>query len=143
MPGLDGRKMSKSYNNVIDIRDTADVIETKVLKMQTDPSRGRRTDPGDPEKCPVWQMHEIYSDESTQAWVQEGCKTAAIGCVDCKRPIVESIQKELAPIRERAEDYVSEPDLVRNIIIEGSEVARDAAKLTMQEVRQAMGLQYR
>jgi len=143
MPGLDGRKMSKSYNNVIDIRDTADVIETKVLKMMTDPSRGRRTDPGDPAKCPVWQMHEIYSDESIQQWVQEGCKTAGIGCVDCKRPIVESIQKELAPIRERAEEYESEPDLVRNIIIEGSEVARDAAKLTMQEVRQAMGLVYR
>lgn len=143
MPGLDGRKMSKSYNNVIDIRDKAEVIETKVLKMQTDPSRGRRTDPGDPEKCPVWQMHEIYSDQSTQEWVQEGCKSAGIGCVDCKRPIVEAIQKELAPIRERAEDYESEPDLVKNIIIEGSEVARDAAKLTMQEVRQAMGLVYR
>ena len=143
MPGLDGRKMSKSYNNVIDIRDKAEVIETKVLKMQTDPSRGRRTDPGDPEKCPVWQMHEIYSDQSTQEWVQEGCKSAGIGCVDCKRPIVEEIQKELAPIRERAEDYESEPDLVKNIIIEGSEVARDAAKLTMQEVRQAMGLVYR
>ena len=143
MPGLDGRKMSKSYNNVIDIRDKAEVIETKVLKMQTDPSRGRRTDPGDPEKCPVWQMHEIYSDQSTQEWVQEGCKSAGIGCVDCKRPIVEAIQKELAPVRERAEDYESEPDLVKNIIIEGSEVARDAAKLTMQEVRQAMGLVYR
>ena len=143
MPGLDGRKMSKSYNNVIDIRDKAEVIETKVLKMQTDPSRGRRTDPGDPEKCPVWQMHEIYSDQSTQEWVQEGCKSAGIGCVDCKRPIVEAIQKELAPIRERAENYESEPDLVKNIIIEGSEVARDAAKLTMQEVRQAMGLVYR
>ncbi|MBV1915083.1 MAG: tryptophan--tRNA ligase [Pseudomonadales bacterium] len=143
MPGLDGRKMSKSYNNVIDIRDKADVIETKVLKMMTDPSRGRRTDPGDPDKCPVWQMHEIYSDASTQEWVQEGCRSAGIGCVDCKRPIVEVIQKELAPIRERAEDYESEPELVKNIIIEGSEVARDAAKLTMQEVRQAMGLLYR
>ena len=143
MPGLDGRKMSKSYNNVIDIRDKADVIETKVLKMMTDPSRGRRTDPGDPEKCPVWQMHEIYSDASTQEWVQEGCRSAGIGCVDCKRPIVEVIQKELAPIRERAESYESAPELVRNIIIEGSEVARDAAKVTMQEVRQAMGLVYR
>jgi tryptophanyl-tRNA synthetase len=143
MPGLDGRKMSKSYNNVIDIRDRAEVIETKVLKMQTDPSRGRRTDPGDPEKCPVWQMHQIYSDQSTQNWVQEGCKSAGIGCVDCKRPIIESIQQELAPIRERAKNYESEPQLVKNIIIEGSEVARDAAKLTMQEVRQAMGLIYR
>ncbi|MDF1642970.1 MAG: tryptophan--tRNA ligase [Pseudomonadales bacterium] len=143
MPGLDGRKMSKSYSNVIDIRDKTEVIETKVLKMQTDPSRGRRTDPGDPEKCPVWQMHEIYSDSSTQEWVQEGCRSAGIGCVDCKRPIVEAVQKELAPIRERAKNYESEPDLVKNIIIEGSEVARDAAKLTMQEVRQAMGLAYR
>ena len=143
MPGLDGRKMSKSYLNVIDIRDENEVIETKVLKMQTDPSRGRRTDPGDPAKCPVWQMHEIYSDQTTKEWVQEGCRSAGIGCVDCKKPIVEAIQKELSPIRERAKDYESEPDLVKNIIIEGSEVARDAAKLTMQEVRQAMGLVYR
>jgi tryptophanyl-tRNA synthetase len=88
-------------------------------------------------------MHQIYSDQSTQNWVQEGCKSAGIGCVDCKRPIIESIQQELAPIRERAKNYESEPQLVKNIIIEGSEVARDAAKLTMQEVRQAMGLIYR
>ena len=111
--------------------------------MPTDPARVRRTDPGDPKKCPVWQLHEIYSQDDTKAWVQEGCTSAKIGCVDCKQPVIDAVLAEQKPIRERAMEYLQSPDLVRSIIIDGCDAARDVAQETMEDVRQAMGLEYR
>ncbi len=143
MPGIDGQKMSKSYNNTIALREEPESVEKKIRTMPTDTNRVRRTDPGDPSKCPVWQLHEVYSDKSTQEWVQNGCKSAGIGCIDCKMPIVEAINKELEPIRERANEYLETPDIIKNIVAEGCESARDIAKDTLEEVRSVMGLSYR
>ncbi|WP_047539224.1 tryptophan--tRNA ligase [Methylotenera versatilis] len=142
MPGLDGQKMSKSYNNTISLREDKDTIAKKIKTMPTDPARIRRTDPGDPAKCPVWQLHEIYSDKSTQDWVQNGCKTAAIGCIECKGPVIEGVLKELQPIQERAALYAEDPTLVKSIVAEGCEKARKLARETMRDVRDAMGLNY-
>ena len=142
MPGLDGQKMSKSYNNTIALREAPDDMVKKLRTMPTDPARVRRDDPGNPQKCPVWQFHLVYSDEGTKSWVQEGCTTAGIGCLDCKQRVIDAVLAELAPIQERAKQYEQDRDLVRNIIHEGNEKARDVAKQTMQEVRQAMGLEY-
>ena len=142
MPGLDGQKMSKSYNNTISLREDSSSIEKKIRTMPTDPARIRRTDPGDPEKCPVWQLHCIYSEENTKGWVQEGCKSAGIGCIECKQPLVESISRTLAPIRARAQQYIDDPALVRNIIADGNDRARKLASETMRDVREAMGLDY-
>jgi len=142
MPGLDGQKMSKSYGNTIALREEPDVVEQKIRTMQTDPQRVRLSDPGDPEKCPVWKLHEIYSDDSTKEWVQNGCKSAGIGCLDCKKPIIEAVLAEQKPIRERARQYEEDPELVKSIIVEGRERARDAAKDTLEEVRRVMGLSF-
>jgi len=143
MPGLDGQKMSKSYGNTISLRDDMDTIDQKLRKMPTDTNRVRLTDPGDPDKCPVWQLHEVYSDEDQKNWVQEGCRSAGIGCLDCKRPLIEAIQEELKPIQERAKEFSENRALVRNIVAEGREFASDLAKATLDEVRQAIGIQYR
>lgn len=143
MPGLDGQKMSKSYNNTITLREEPESVEQKIRTMPTDPARVRRTDPGDPEKCPVWQLHEVYSNDETKGWVQEGCRRAGIGCLDCKRPVIEAVQAELEPIRMRAAEYESNPQLVKSIIAEGCEKAREEAKHTLEDVRAAMGLAYR
>ena len=143
MPGLDGQKMSKSYGNVIELREAPDDVREKLRRMPTDPARVRRTDPGDPAKCPFWQFHLVYSDEETRGWAEEGCRTAGIGCLDCKQPVIDAVLAEQAPIRERAVEYESQPDLVRSIIAEGCDQARDAARETMEAVRQAMGLAYR
>lgn len=143
MPGLDGQKMSKSYGNTIALREPPEQVEHKLRTMPTDPARVRRSDPGDPDKCPVWQFHLVYSNEEVKDWVQKGCRTAGIGCLDCKQPIVEAIQSELKPIRERAQEYARHPDEVQRIINEGNEAAREVARETMEEVRQAMGLSYR
>jgi len=140
MPGLDGQKMSKSYGNTIGLREDPVSVEKKLRTMQTDPARIRRTDPGDPEKCPVWDFHQIYSDKSVRDWVVSGCKNAEIGCVDCKQPVIDAVLKEQAPIRERALEFVENPQLVRNIMNEGCERAREVAKDTLDEVTQAMGL---
>lgn len=142
MPGLDGQKMSKSYNNTISLREDPRVVEQSLRTMPTDPARVRRTDPGEPEKCPVWNLHQVYSDEATRTWVQEGCRSASIGCIDCKGPIIDAIQAELAPIRERAKEFEADHGLVKNTINDGCERARDAAKQTIIEVRQVMGLEY-
>ncbi len=142
MPGLDGQKMSKSYNNTIALREDVESVEKKVRTMPTDPARVRRTDPGDPEKCPVWQLHCVYSDDKTRDWVLQGCRSAGIGCIECKQPVIEEIQKELAPIRERAQVYQDDPTLVRNIIADGNDRARKLAAETMRDVREAMGLDY-
>ena len=143
VPGLDGQKMSKSYGNTIGLRENPASIEEKIRTMQTDPARVRRTDPGEPEKCPVWGLHQVYSDEATREWVQTGCRTAGIGCLECKQPVLEAVLKELKPIRERAQEYQSDPETVRGIIAEGCEAARDIARQTMDEVRTAMGLAHR
>lgn len=140
MPGLDGQKMSKSYNNTISLRDSPAEVEKALRTMPTDPARVRRTDPGDPEKCPVWQFHQVYSDSSVHEWVQQGCRSAGIGCLECKQPIVDAVLAELAPIQERAREYEAQPDLVRSILNEGCEKARDVARETMEEVRHAMSL---
>lgn len=142
VPGLDGQKMSKSYNNIIALRDEPDEIEQKMRTMPTDPARVRRSDPGDPEKCPVWPFHQVYSDDDTRRWVQEGCRTAGIGCIECKKKVIDAVIAELEPIRKRAADYSSDPTLVKNIIAEGCERAQDAAEETLTDVRQAMGLAY-
>ena len=143
MPGLDGQKMSSSYGNVIELREEPDEVREKLRTMPTDPARIRRNDPGDPGKCPVWQFHLVYSDEETRGWAGEGCRTAAIGCLDCKQRVIDAVLAEQAPIRERAVEYESQPDLVRSIISEGCDQARDTARETMEAVREAMGLEYR
>jgi tryptophanyl-tRNA synthetase len=143
VPGLDGQKMSKSYGNTIGLGEAPEAVEKKLRTMQTDPARVRRTDPGEPEKCPVWQLHRIYSDEATQSWVQQGCRSAGIGCLECKQPVIDAVLAELKPIRERIAEYKSNPAAVDIILAEGRERARDAARETMGEVREAMGLEYR
>ncbi|MDX1443010.1 MAG: tryptophan--tRNA ligase [Gammaproteobacteria bacterium] len=141
--GLDGQKMSKSYGNTIALREDPKEIEQKMRTMPTDPARVRRTDPGNPEKCPVWEFHKVYSDAETQEWVKEGCTTAGIGCIECKMCVIGKVNEELEPIRERAKKYEEDPDLVRAIITDGSEAARNMARETMEEVRQAIGINYR
>jgi tryptophanyl-tRNA synthetase len=143
VPGLDGRKMSKSYNNTIGLREPVDSVVKKLKAMQTDPARVRRTDPGDPDKCPVWDLHKIYSDAGTQDWVQKGCRTAGIGCLECKAPLIEKVIEEIGAIGKRAQEFEENPELVRGIIAEGCERARAAARDTMDAVRQAMALNYR
>ena len=142
MPGLDGQKMSKSYGNTISLRDEPADIEQKLRTMPTDPARVRLKDPGDPDKCPVFQLHRVYSDDHRQQWVREGCTSAGIGCLECKQPIIDAVLGELAPLRERAREFEEDPQLVRNILREGAEAARDVAEETMDEVRSAIGLKY-
>ncbi|MFO7305319.1 MAG: tryptophan--tRNA ligase [Gammaproteobacteria bacterium] len=143
VPGLDGRKMSKSYGNTIGLREDPDSVVKKIKTMQTDPARVRRADPGDPEKCPAWQLHKIYSDADTLEWVQEGCRTAGIGCLDCKKRLADAVVAEITVIRERGREFEQNRDLVRGIIAEGCERARDVARQTLEEVHQAMGMIYR
>ena len=140
--GLDGQKMSKSYGNAIDMRDDEKTVSEKIRKMPTDPARVRRNDPGDPEKCPVWSLHQVYSDEAKRRWVVEGCKSAGIGCLECKQPVIEAINAELKPMRERAAPFEEDPTLVKNILADGCEKARDTAEETMRDVRDAMGLSF-
>ena len=143
MLGLDGQKMSKSYGNTIALRENPNNVEDKIKTMPTDPARVRRTDPGDPNKCPVWSMHAVYSGDDAKKWVEEGCRSASIGCLDCKKLIIDAVLKEQQPIRERAREYQEDPETVRGIINEGCEAARDVARETMEEVRQVMGISYR
>jgi tryptophanyl-tRNA synthetase len=142
MPGLDGQKMSKSYGNTISLREDPDSVAKKIRTMPTDPARVKRGDPGNPEKCPVWDLHKIYSDDARREWVMKGCTTAGIGCLECKQPVIDAINAELAPIRERAQVYLEDPTLVRNIVADGCEKAKRLAAETMRDVREAMGLSY-
>ncbi|HJV82131.1 tryptophan--tRNA ligase [Noviherbaspirillum sp.] len=142
LPGLDGQKMSKSYGNAITLREDKESVTKKIRTMPTDPARVRRTDPGDPEKCPVWQLHQVYSDDETKDWVVKGCKSAGIGCLECKQPVVDAILKEQEPMRERAQKYLDDPSLVRAIVADGCDKARKLAQETMRDVREAMGLNY-
>lgn len=142
MPGLDGQKMSKSYNNTITLREDEASVTQKIRRMPTDPSRVRRTDAGDPDKCPVWALHQVYSAEDCRNWVQRGCRSAGIGCLECKQPVIDGILNEQAPMRERAQTYLDQPKLVREIIADGNAKARELARETMRDVRAAMGLNY-
>ncbi|MBV8680977.1 MAG: tryptophan--tRNA ligase [Aquitalea sp.] len=140
MPGLDGQKMSKSYGNTITMREAPEQVSKKVKAMPTDPARVRRTDAGNPEKCPVWQLHQVYSDHETREWVKQGCTSAGIGCLDCKQPVIDGVLREQQPMFERAEQYLSHPDRVKEIVFEGCRRAEKVAKETMGDVRAAMGL---
>ncbi len=142
MPGLDGQKMSKSYNNTISLREDEASVTKKIRTMPTDPARVRRTDVGNPDKCPVWQLHQIYSNEDTKHWVQQGCRSARIGCIECKQPVIDAVLAEQNPMRERAQLYLDDPTLLRDIISDGCEKARKLAAETMRDVRKAMGLIY-
>jgi tryptophanyl-tRNA synthetase len=142
MPGLDGNKMSKSYNNTISLRENEADVGKKIKTMPTDPARIRRTDVGDPDKCPVWQLHQVYSNDATKEWVQQGCRSAGIGCIECKQPVITAVLEEQKPMRERAQMYLDDPTLVKNIIADGCEKARKLATETMRDVRDAMGLGY-
>jgi tryptophanyl-tRNA synthetase len=138
MPGLDGQKMSKSYGNTIALREKPEDVEKKIRTMPTDTQRVRRTDPGDPARCPVWQFNEIYSDESTKTWVQEGCRSAGIGCIECKQPVIAAVQAELAPLQKRAAEFEENRGRVREILREGAESARQVARETLSDVMEAM-----
>jgi tryptophanyl-tRNA synthetase len=142
LPGTDGQKMSKSYNNTIGLRDDPAVVEKKILTMPTDPARIKRTDPGEPEKCPVWQLHQVYSNDEVKSWVQTGCRTAGIGCVDCKRPIIDAIKKELAPIQENIKNFEQDMGYVKQTIAEGNDAAGTEARKTLSEIRTLIGLDY-
>jgi tryptophanyl-tRNA synthetase len=142
LPGLDGLKMSKSYHNTISLREEPASVEKKILTMPTDPARIRRTDAGDPDKCPVWQFHQVYSSPDVKEWVQAGCRSAGIGCIECKRPIIDAINQELQPIQAAVREYEDDMGSVRRIVAEGSEQAREDAHKTLNEVRDVMGLDY-
>ena len=142
MPGLDGQKMSKSYDNTIGLREDGETIARKIRTMPTDPARVKRTDPGTPEKCPVWQFHLVYSDDARKKWVQEGCRGASIGCLECKQPVIDAVLEEQKPMRERAQRYMDDPTLVRSIVADGCEKARKQAQETLREVKEVMGLNY-
>ncbi|MFP6816075.1 MAG: tryptophan--tRNA ligase [Pseudomonadales bacterium] len=143
VPGLDGEKMSKSYQNTIALREAPDSVDKKIRTMRTDPARVRRSDPGDPAKCPVFALHEIYSDDNLRSWVTEGCTSAGIGCIDCKQPLIDAINAEQETMRERAQPFEDDPDLVHSILVEGSEKARDVARETLEDVRAAIGISHR
>ncbi|MET0963170.1 MAG: tryptophan--tRNA ligase [Noviherbaspirillum sp.] len=142
LPGLDGQKMSKSYGNAIGLREDRESVTKKIRTMPTDPARVRRTDPGEPERCPVWQLHKVYSDEPTRQWAAAGCRSADIGCIECKQPVIDAVLKEQEPMRERAQQYLDDPSLVRAIIADGCDKARKLAADTMRDVREVMGLSY-
>ena len=143
MPGLDGEKMSKSYDNVISLREEPLEIESKIRKMMTDPARVRLKDPGNPSNCPVYDLHQVYSSEDTKSWVRNGCTNASIGCIDCKKPLIDSINTEQQIMIERAQQFEEDPDLVHSIIQEGSEQARLVARDTLDEVKECIGISHR
>ena len=142
MPGIDGQKMSKSYGNSIAMREDPESVRKKIRTMPTDPARVRRSDPGEPERCPVWQLHLVYSDDATREWVQVGCRSAGIGCLECKQPVIDAILAEQQGFHERAQPYLDDPSLLRNIVADGCDKARKIAQETMREVREAMGVAF-
>jgi len=142
LPGLDGQKMSKSYGNAISLREDPESVTKKIRTMPTDPARVKRSDPGNPDLCPVWPLHQVYSDAARQDWVRQGCTTAGIGCLECKQPVIDAILAELAPMRERAQTYIDDPTLLKSIVADGCDRARRLATQTMRDVRDAMGLSY-
>jgi tryptophanyl-tRNA synthetase len=142
VPGTDGRKMSKSYGNAIYLSDTSEEITAKVKPMVTDPARKRRNDPGTPEQCPVFDLHKAYSPGETREWAAQGCRTAGIGCLDCKAKLADHLLPSLATIHHKRPEYAARPDTVWDILREGGKKARAAAEATMQSVRAAVKLSY-
>ncbi len=142
LPGLDGQKMSKSYGNAVLMREEPKALAEKIRRMPTDPARVRRNDPGEPERCPVWQLHQVYTTDEVRDWAAKGCRSAGIGCLDCKQPVIDAMQREQEPWRQRAQPYLDDPSLLRSIVADGCDRARHAAQETMRDVREAMGLAY-
>ncbi|UCG99024.1 MAG: tryptophan--tRNA ligase [Burkholderiales bacterium] len=142
LPGLDGQKMSKSYGNALLMREEPKALTDKVRRMTTDPARVRRSDPGEPERCPVWSLHQIYTTQEVRDWAAHGCRSAGIGCLECKQPVIESMLREQEVWRGRAQPYLDDPSLLRSIVADGCDRARHAAQETMRDVREAMGLAY-
>lgn len=142
VPGTDGQKMSKSYNNTINLRENLDTVAQKIKTMVTDPARQRRTDPGTPEKCPVWDFHKIYSDEETKNWVQDGCTGAKIGCIECKQPVIKAVVEELGAIQSEISRLEKNPNYIREVANHGAAKAREIARINLSEVRAAIGLNY-
>jgi tryptophanyl-tRNA synthetase len=142
VPGTDGRKMSKSYGNAIFLKDPPEVVRQKLKPMVTDPARKRRTDPGDPDVCPVFDLHKAFSPKTTQEWAAAGCRTAGIGCLDCKGALTDHLLERLAQIHARRPEFASRPDTVWDILREGSAKARVTAEATLEEVRAAMKIRY-
>jgi len=142
LPGLDGQKMSKSYGNALLMREEPKVLTDKVRRRTTDPARVRRSDPGEPERCPVWSLHQIYTTQEVRDWAAHGCRSAGIGCLECKQPVIESMLREQEVWRGRAQPYLDDPSLLRSIVADGCDRARQAAQETMRDVREAMGLAY-
>jgi tryptophanyl-tRNA synthetase len=140
--GTDGQKMSKSYGNAIAMREDPEAVVRKIRTMPTDPARIRRNDPGDPARCPVWQLHQVYTSAETREWAQAGCRSAGIGCLECKQPLIDAVLHEQQEFHERAQPYLDDPSLLRNIIADGCDRARKLAQETMRDVREAMGLSY-
>ena len=140
VPGLDGRKMSKSYNNAVFLSDTPEEIDQKLSRMMTDPARVRRTDPGEPEKCPAFQLHKIYCPPEEIDYVSVGCRTAGIGCLECKKIMIKHVIEDLAPFREQRAIYEKNPDQVDAVLAAGNAVAQQKAAETMVEVEEAVGL---
>ena len=138
IPGTDGRKMSKSYDNFISLSEPNDSIRTKSRAMMTDPARKRRTDPGNPDICPVFDWHKLFSPKETQTWAAENCRTAGIGCIECKTAMADNLIKWIEPVRARREEFAAHPDKVLRIIDEGSLKAREVAQKTMARVREAV-----
>lgn len=140
VPGLDGRKMSKSYNNAVFLADTPEEIDQKLSRMMTDPARVRRTDPGEPEKCPAFQLHKIYCTPEEINTVSKGCRTAGIGCLECKKVMIKHVINDLEPFREQRAMYEKNPDQVEAVLTAGNAIAQQKAQETMVEVREAVGL---
>lgn len=142
LSGIDGQKMSKSYHNTIMLRENPDAVAKKIKEMPTDPARVRRTDPGNPEKCPVWQLHKVYSNNEVQEWVKTGCASAGIGCLDCKKPLIDAINVEQACFAEKAKPFIEDRNLVKNILADGAEKAVEIAHQTLEQVKEVMHLDY-
>jgi tryptophanyl-tRNA synthetase len=140
VPGTDGRKMSKSYENAIYLKDNSETVWEKLRPMVTDPARIRRTDPGDPKKCPVFELHGFFTSDESKDEVAEGCRTAGIGCIDCKKVLFEALEKVLVPLRDRRAELEMQPDLVKQILSDGNDRARREAERTMSDVRDSVKL---
>jgi tryptophanyl-tRNA synthetase len=140
VPGTDGRKMSKSYGNAIYLADSAETVREKIRPMMTDPARKRRTDPGDPDVCPVFDLHRIFTPDADREWAATGCRTARIGCLDCKGKLLEHLEPALAPVRERRQSFAEKPDRIVEVLRQGSARAREVAQATMDAVRRVVTL---
>lgn len=140
VPGTDGRKMSKSYGNAIYLSDPAETVRQKVRPMMTDPARKRRSDPGNPDVCPVFDLHRIFTPEADRQWAAAGCRTAGIGCLDCKDKLLEHLEPALAPIRERRRALAEKPQHLVEILRDGSQRARRVAQETMEDVRRVVSI---